>query len=547
MKNKICFTLIVAAVLSVGNVFAQLGDEQKEFTRADTLRGNLSEERLCFDVTYYHLNAKINPDEKSIQGSNQIRFKVIKNTKRIQVDLFENLKVDRIIFNDQEVKFKREYGAVFIDFPIELKAGTMQNIYIDYSGKPQVAKNAPWDGGISYARDSAGNDWVAVSCQGTGASCWWPCKDHQSDEPDSMLISISCPSKLMDVSNGRLRKTTDLKDGYTRYDWFVANPINTYNVTFNIGVYEHFGDTLGTLTLDYYVLPENLEKAKIQFQQVKPMLICFENYFGKYPWYEDGYKLVETPYLGMEHQSAVAYGNKYENGYLGRSLSSSGIGKKFDYIIIHESAHEWWGNNVTTKDIADMWVHEGFAVYAEALYVECIWGKEDYTRYLNGKKFNISNKTTVIGAYNLNSEGSGDMYDKGAMLLHTLRSMFDNDTRFFAVIKGIQKEFYHQTVTTEQIENSFSKAYGKSLDPVFDQYLRYIVPPKILFKTTASGIEYKWQADVKGFNMPLKIVNADKTYSTLYPTQEWQKLSGYSSVENIKVASDLYYVKIGKD
>ncbi len=526
---------------------AQLGKDKTEFTRADTLRGALSPERTCYDVTYYHLNVLINPDEKSLKGSNEIWFKVVTNTKRIQVDLFENLHVDRITYNNQELKYSREFGAIFIDFSTELKAGSQQHILIDYSGKPQIAANAPWDGGFTYDKDSAGNDWIAVSCQGTGASCWWPCKDHQSDEPDSMLISISCPSKLMDVSNGRLRNTTDLKNGYTQYDWFVANPINTYNVTFNIGVYDHFSDTLGTLTLDYYVMPQNLEKAKEQFKQVKPMLICFENYFGKYPWYEDGYKLVETPYLGMEHQSAVAYGNKYQNGYLGQSLSSSGIGKKFDYIIIHESAHEWWGNSVTTKDIADMWVHEGFGMYAEALYCECMWGKEDYMRYINGVKYNIGNKEPIIGKYNLNNEGSGDMYNKGAMLLHTLRSIFDDDAKFFGVIKNIQKEFYHQTVTTAQIENSFSKAYGKSLDPVFDQYLRHAAPPKILFKTTPSGIEYKWQADEKDFNMPLKIENADKTYTTLHPTTEWQKLKGYTSVENIKVASDLFYVKIGKE
>ena len=547
MKTKISAVLIISMLLIGHFSMAQLGKDKTAYTRADTLRGGLRDERTCYDVTYYHLNVLINPDEKSLTGSNEIWFKVVTNTKRIQVDLFENLHVDRIIYNNQELKYNREYGAIFIDFSSPLTTGSMQHILIEYSGKPQIAANAPWDGGFTYDKDSAGNDWLAVSCQGTGASCWWPCKDHQSDEPDSMLISIACPTKLMDVSNGRLRHTTDLKNGYTQYDWFVANPINTYNVTFNIGVYDHFSDTLGALTLDYYVMPQNLEKAKEQFKQVKPMLICFENYFGKYPWYEDGYKLVETPYLGMEHQSAVAYGNNYQNGYLGRSLSSSGVGNKFDYIIIHESAHEWWGNSVTTKDIADMWVHEGFGMYAEALYCECMWGKEDYMRYINGVKYNIGNKEPIIGNYNLNSEGSGDMYNKGALMLHTLRSIFDNDVKFFGVIKGIQNEFYHQTVTTEQIENSFSKAYGKSLDPVFDQYLRHAAPPKILFKTTPSGVEYKWQADEKDFNMPLKIVNADKTYTTLYPTTEWQKLKGYTHVENIKVASDLFYVKIGKD
>jgi aminopeptidase N len=535
---------LVALLLMQNIAHAQLFNGQT-LTHADTLRGMLTTARSCMDITYYYLNVTVSIDSQHITGNNAIFFNVLNNTDSIQIDLFENFKIKSIVHNDQHLNYSRDGNAVFVKFKKTLEAGTRQVIYFAYEGKPNIAKNAPWDGGFTFAKDSSGMPWVAVSCQGHGASSWWPCKDHQSDEPDSMTIAITCPSNLLNVSNGRLRKREPGSKGMMRYEWFVANPINTYNVTLNIGNYIHWSDTMGALTLDYYVLPENEVKAQKQFEQVKPMLVCFEKYFGKYPWYSDGYKIVETPYLGMEHQSAVAYGNKYKNGYLGRSLSTSGIGKKFDYIIIHETAHEWWGNNVTTKDIADMWVHEGFAVYAEALYCEYMWGYNDYLRYINGMKFNIQNDKPIIGPYNVNTEGSGDMYNKGAMLLHTLRSVFNDDEKFLGVIKKIQQDFYHQTVVTQQIENAFTNAYGKDLKPLFDQYLRHKAIPKLALQLQGNTIQYRWQTDVAEFNMPVKVKigNDDKW---LYPTTQWQPINDIGNIDDVKPALDLFYIKVIK-
>ncbi|HQV00117.1 MAG: M1 family metallopeptidase [Bacteroidia bacterium] len=539
MKN-IYLVLLLFANLTQAQLF-----DTHSLTHADTLRGMLTPVRTCFDVTYYYLNVKVDVDSQQIEGVNTINFNVLASTDSIQIDLFEHYKIKSIVHNDQFLDYTRDGNAVFVKFKKTLQQGSRQTIYFSYQGKPNIAKNPPWDGGFTFKKDSSGMPWVGVSCQGFGASCWWPCKDHQSDEPDSMTIAITCPSNLINVSNGRLRKKEANQKGYMRYEWFVANPINTYNVTLNIANYAHWHDTLDALTLDYYVLRENEVKARKQFEQVKPMLTCFEKYFGKYPWYSDGYKLVETPYLGMEHQSAVAYGNQYKNGYLGRSLSTSGIGKKFDYIIIHETAHEWWGNNITTKDIADMWVHEGFTVYAEALYCECLWGYDDYIKYINGMKFNIQNDKPVIGLYDVNTEGSGDMYNKGAMLVHTLRSIFNDDEKFLGLLKKIQKDFYHQTVTTKQIEDYFTKAYGKDLQPVFDQYLRNKSIPKLALQLQDGVVKYRWQCDVAAFNMPVKIKAAD-SYVWIEPTTQWQTLKGYSNVDDVKVATELFYIKVIK-
>lgn len=544
---KFYLLLFVFFIISNNKTLAQLFDSETVFTKADTLRGTLSKERNCFDVTYYHLDIMVDIFKRQLSGYNEISFKVTEPTRRIQLDLFENMKVEKVVYSNKEIKFTREFNAIFIDFNITLNKNATHSIKVYYSGSPQQAKNAPWDGGFTYTTDKDNNQWVAVSCQGTGASCWWPLKDHQSDEPDSMLISIACPEGYMDISNGRLRSVNNAPNGYKQFNWFVGNPINSYNVTLNIGKFVLWADSLGDLTLDYYVLPYNLEKSKKQFEQVKNMLICFEKYFGKYPFKSDGYKLVETPYLGMEHQSAIAYGNKYMNGYLGRSISRSPDGTKFDYIIVHESAHEWWGNNITTADIADMWVHEGFAMYAEALYCECNWGYDSYLTYINGVKFNISNDKPIIGHYGVNNEGSGDMYYKGALMIHTIRTLISNDSLFFSIIKSMQKEFYHSIVTSAQIEQFISKQSGKDFSKIFEQYLRHSDPPRIIFNKTGDKVQYRWKTDVEGFDMPLKLKNSDGTYTDIFPTTQDKILEGYSGVENIKVATDLYYVKVTKE
>ncbi|SMO52825.1 M1 family metallopeptidase [Solitalea koreensis] len=540
------FSLLTIAAFGLATISAsaQLMDGQKKLTRADSLRGTLSPERTCFDVKFYHLNIKVDPKAETVAGYNDISLEAENDFKRIQIDLFENMKVDSITWKGQQLNYSREYNAVFINFPETITKGSNQTLRFYYSGKPIVAARAPWDGGFIWKKDAAGSDWVGVACQGTGASLWWPNKDHQSDEPDSMMISVAVPSDLMDVSNGRLRKKEDLGNGFTRYDWFVSNPINNYDVTINIANYKHFSDKINKLDLDYYVLPENLEKAKKQFQQVKPMITCFEKYFGDYPFTSDGYKLVDTHYLGMEHQSAVAYGNKYTNGYLGRDLYGSGIQLRFDYIIIHESGHEWFGNSVTAKDIADMWIHEAFTSYAEAVYVECMYGHNDYLKYVNSFKTRVLNDGPIIGPYGVNQEGSADMYPKGALMLSTIRSIIDNDAVWFSILKGIPIDFRHKTTSTDEIITYMNRKTGMDLTKVFYQYLKYAHIPELQLKKEGNATLYRWKADVPGFDMPVKI-DTGKGWQLIKPGSEWKRLENIQP-SAIKFATDLYYFNVSR-
>ncbi|HEX9653365.1 MAG TPA: M1 family metallopeptidase, partial [bacterium] len=414
---------------------------------------------------------------------------------------------------------------------------------------PIVAQRPPWDGGFTWEHDKAGNPWVVVTCQGTGASLWWPNKDHQADEPDSMMISITVPPGLENISNGRLRARTVLPDSWTRCDWFVSYPINNYNVTINIGKYSHFSEWYvsngDSLSLDYYVMPENLEKAKSHFKQVKPMMACFEKFFGKYPFPRDGYKLVESPHTGMEHQSAVAYGNLYLGGYRGRTWSE--VGLKFDFIIIHETAHEWWGNSVTSKDIADMWIHESFGAYAEALFIECQWGRQESLKYINGKKPSVVNDRPIIGAYGVHKSGSGDMYDKGQLVLNTLRSVINNDPLWFSILHGLAETFKYQTITADDIFNYINEKTGQDLTYFFNQYFRHSNVPLLMVETRKKGksveARYKWQADVPDFRMPIKVSTAPNKFQFITPTTEWQTigLKGLNP-EDFRMAGDLFYV-----
>ena len=540
--------------LTILNGSAQLLDEQAVFTRKDSLRGSLTPPRTCYDVTYYHLDVKIDPENKSIEGSNTITFDVVENTKLIQVDLFENMEIDRIRLNGKtKLSFTREFDAVFIDLPEELSKGINQSIIIEYQGSPKEAKRPPWDGGFTWAKDSVGNHWVALTCQGTGASLWWPNKDHQSDEPDSMLISVTVPEGLENISNGRLRNVTALKKGWTQYDWFVSNPINNYNVTVNIGKFAHFGEffvpvSKDTLTMDYYVIPQELEKAKAQFAQVKQMMDFFYKYFGPYPFMEDGYKLIQSPHLGMEHQSAVAYGNSYLNGYNGTASSVEGL--TFDFIILHETAHEWWGNNITSNDIADMWVHESFGAYAEGLYVEHLYGYEAGMRYINAKKQNVQNKRPIIGPMGVNQEGSGDMYDKGQLVLNTLRHVIGNDELWFEILKELNIKFRHQSINGQQVFDFIEEKAGLELDYFFDQYFRKAKLPELLVsihkKNDKVVAYYKWQADNAYFQMPIKVSTAPNKMELIYPNaQKYQEinLNGLDPNE-FRIAEDQYFVNV---
>jgi aminopeptidase N len=522
----------------------------RSFSRADSLRGNLTALRTCYDINYYHLDMKVNIDEKFISGSNLFVFTAASDFKRLQFDLFANLTIQKILYKGSELNYTREYNAVFVDFPATIRKGSKDEFTVFYSGNPTIAKRAPWDGGFVFAKDQAGKPWVAVACQGFGASSWWPTKDHQADEVDSMMISISVPPGLMDVSNGRLRSTKRLDDGYTQYNWAVTYPINNYTVTLNIADYVHFSDSYarknGNLSLDYYVLKENLEKAKLQFEgDVKPMFDCFENWFGPYPFYRDGYKLVESPYLGMEHQTAVAYGNKYMKGYLGRDLSGTGLGLKWDYIIIHETAHEWWGNNITSKDVADMWIHEAFATYAEGIYVECKEGKEAGATYIKGERRNIRNDIPIIGPYNVNKEGSGDMYFKGANLLHAIRTIINDDAKWQNILRGLNSYLGLKTTTTEEVVKYINKASGKDLTKIFDQYLRYKEIPVLELKKSGNSISYRWNTDVAGFNMPLRVkLSEQQDWKIIKPSREWKSLSLRNKKDSLIVDTDNFYITI---
>ncbi|MDI1255765.1 MAG: M1 family metallopeptidase [Flavobacterium sp.] len=495
---------------------------QETFSRKDSLMGSLRSERTCYDVLHYDLNIKVEPDKKFISGYNEISFKTVANTSKIQIDLFKNMKVDSIVWNKQKLIFSREFNAVFVEFPSILKEGAQQKVRFYYSGNPIIAKRAPWDGGFVYRTDSNGKPFIGVAVQGTGASLWYPVKDSQTDEPDNgATIKIAVPTGLMDVSNGRFKGSEDLKNGFTRWDWEIVNPINTYNITLNIGDYVHFGENYKGLDLDYYVLRENESKAKKQFEQVKPMMDCYQSKFGPYPFPEDGFKLIETSYLGMEHQSAVAYGNHYQNGYLGSSLSSDQIGMSFDYIIIHESGHEWFGNSITSKDIADMWIHEGFTCYTESVYVECLYGYQKGQDYINGLKRNIENDRPIIGNYGVGNEGSGDMYPKGALMLNTLRSIINDDTKWWKIILDYSNTFRHKIIDTETVIAFFNKESSLNLTPIFNQYLKHTAFPVLEIQYKEPYFEYRWKADEPGFNMPVDVRTHDKI-RRLNPTTEWQ-------------------------
>ena len=511
-------------------------------TRQDTLRGSITHEREWWDLTYYHLDIKVEPDKKFISGSNTVGYKVLKSYKTMQIDLQEPMKITSVEADGKSLKFNRDGNAYFIELKQKQKKNDINYIKINYEGFPKEAIRAPWDGGLSWTKDENGNHFIATSCQGLGASVWWPNKDHMYDEVDSMLISVNVPKNLTNVSNGRLRKVTEHKNDTKTFDWFVTNPINNYGVNINIGDYVSFSEVYkgekGDLDIDNYVLSYNLEKAKEQFKQVPMMIEAFEHWFGPYPFYEDSFKMVEVPYLGMEHQSSITYGNKYQNGYLGRDLSGSGWGLKFDYIIIHEGGHEWFANNITYRDIADMWVHEGFTCYSENLYVDYFFGKEASAEYVIGTRRGISNRKPIIGKYDINREGSGDMYSKGANLLHTIRQLAMDDEVWRQTLRGLNKEFYHSTVTTVEIEAYISKSIGMDLSKVFDQYLRDYRVPIFEYEINNGILNYRWNNVIDGFDMPVEVI-IDGKNTMLYPTSEFKKIP----IKNLFInVDDDYYI-----
>lgn len=514
--------IALALLLAAGGARAQ---GTPPFTRADTLRGSIGPDRAWWDVAFYDLHVRVNPADSSISGWNGITWRATQPGQRMQIDLQMPMQVDSMVQDGRRLAFTRDGNAFFADLPAQVAAGETKTVRIWFHGRPRVAKNAPWDGGFVWTADSTGARWVATAVQGLGASAWWPNKDTQADEPDSQRIAITVPDPMIDVSNGRLRNTVKNSDGTTTYEWFVANPINNYDVAVNAGNYAHFSDTFagesGPLTLDFYPIAQNLEKARSQWQQVKPMLQCFEHWFGPYPWYEDGFKLVESPHLGMEHQSAIAYGNHYQNGYRGRDLSRTGLGLRWDFIIVHEAAHEWWGNNLTSKDLADMWVHESFGNYAESLYTECQQGKEAGARYQIGTRASVENDEPIVPAFGVNAEGSGDMYYKGGNMLHTIRQIIGDDEKWRGILRGLQSTYRHQTVTGQQVRDYISRQAGIDLSKVFQQYLDTTMIPVLEYRVAQGGVQYRWANVVPGFDMPVRVI-VGTGGTMLRPTTQWQ-------------------------
>lgn len=525
---------------------------QATYTLSDTLRGSITPERAWWDLSFYDLRVKVNPADSSIEGSNTIHYKVLTTNKLIQIDLQPPLQITEVSQDGQALTFsKRGRNAWFIELKKAQQPGAANTLTVQFGGKPRIAQNAPWDGGFSWKKDRQGNPFVATSCQGLGASAWWPCKDHMYDEPDSQAIRVTTPSGLMDVSNGRLRRTTDNGDGTTTFEWFVSNPINNYGINVNIGKYSHWSDTLqgekGILDLNFYALSENLPKAKAQFQQVKPMLRAFEYWFGPYPFYEDGYKLVEVPYLGMEHQSSVTYGNGYRNGYLGRDLSGTGWGLKWDFIIIHESGHEWFANNITYRDIADMWIHESFTNYSESLYTEFMFGKKAGAEYVRGCRQQIANRHPIITTYGVNQDPyDADQYYKGGNMLHTIRQIIDDDEKWRSILCGLNRDFYHQTVTTQQIEQYISEKAGVDLSKVFDQYLRRANLPTFEYRLTKKKLQFRWANCVKGFDMSINVQLEAEKWTVIRPSGDWQSVGHSLGNGTELVVDEDFYVLVGR-
>ena len=539
--SLLLFTVFI--LISTAKTQAQdLLNKKTDFTKQDTLRGSITPERVWWDLTYYHLNVKVEPDKKFISGKNTVQYKVLDTNTVMQIDLQPPMKITKVIQNEKELMVESDGNAHFVKLLKKQHIGDSNSLDIYFEGHPKEAVNAPWDGGISWEEDNNGNHFIANSNQGLGASIWWPCKDHMYDEVDSMLISVNVPKGLMDVSNGRLRSTETFENTKT-YNWFVNNPINNYGVNINIGDYVHFSEVYngekGPLDMDYYVLRDNLEKAKVHFKDAPKMMKAFEHWFGPYPFYEDGFKLVEAPYLGMEHQSSITYGNEYKKGYLGMDRSNSGWGLFFDYIIIHESGHEWFANNITAKDVADLWIQESFTCYSESLFLDYYYGKQAASEYVIGLRNGIKNNAPLIGVYNVNKEGSSDMYDKGANLLHTLRQLIADDEKWRQILRGLNETFYHQTVTTQQIEDYISAQSGIDLTAFFNQYLRSTLIPTLEYKIEGKNLNYRWTNIVDGFDMPI-IVAINGKVDWLFPKAEWQTMPSDSTSIFLEVDPNFY-------
>lgn len=542
--NKVLLVVFSLAILMIW----QRADAQK-FSRQDSLKGSITAERAWWNLLHYDLEVEVDPEGQFLSGVNKIRFEVLAADSVMQLDLREPMKVEEIKFGDQALDVKRDGEVFYVSFPNSLNEGESLEIDVHFKGRPKESINPPWDGGFIWSKDRNKKDFVANAVQLIGPSAWFPSKDHPYDEPDQGIdLKIICPSDLIAVGNGRLIEKKEQDGEKTLYHWRVTQPINSYGINISLGDYVHFGETYagknGELSCDYYVLPYNLDRAREQFKQVPMMLEAFEYWFGPYPFYEDGFKLIEVPYLGMEHQSAVTYGNDYENGYMGGDLSSTGWGLKFDFIIIHESGHEWFANSITNSDVADMWIHEGFANYSETLYLDYHFGTAAGNEYLIGVRELISNEYPIIGEYGVNSHGSNDMYYKGGAMIHTLRQMINDDEAFRKLLIGMNREFFHKTISSRQVEEFIASETGLDLGPFFEQYLRTTKVPRFQYRIQGDKLTYRFKNVVEGFHMPLRVF-IDEKEQWIHPNEQWQELSTVSDIQSVRVDPN-FYVRVAK-
>jgi len=524
---RLASRLILTGALTLCLTTGLAAQRSLVFSRADSLRGSDGPARAWWDATYYDLSVNVQPSDSSLWGWNAITYRVVADGDELQIDLQRPMSLDSLVLAGRRLPVRQDGNAWFASIPGAQTVGSVHRVTAYFHGKPVVAARPPWDGGYQWETDASGAPWVATSNQGLGASVWWPNKDLQSEEPDSQRIAVTVPETIVDVSNGRLRSRVDNGDGTATFEWFVSNPINNYSISVNAGSYTHWTEELagelGTLTLDFWPLAQNLERAREQWRQARTTVQCFEHWFGPYPWYEDGYKLVEVPYLGMEHQSAVTYGNGYANGYRGTDLSGTGRGLEWDFIIVHESAHEWWGNNITARDIADNWVHESFANYAENLYTECQTGsKEAGADYVIGSRSRINNDRPIVGTYGVNDGGGGDKYYKGGNLLHTIRQLVDDDERWRNILRGLNETYWHQIVPGARVEEYITRHSGIDLQAVFDQYLRDVRIPVLEYRLEDGTLSYRWINVVYGFAMPVRVTVEPDAYEWIHPTERWQ-------------------------
>jgi len=542
VRPLVVFSLLAVSALAPATARAQ---GTTSYTRADTLRGSNGPGRAWWDVAFYDLHVRVRPSDSSVAGWNGITYRVLRASQEMQLDLQAPLVLDSVVQDGRRLAARRDSNAYFVTLLVRQRAGELKVVTAYYHGQPGRGRPAPWSSGFVWARDSLGAPWVATSDEGPGASIWWPLKDYIGDEPDSQRIAVTVPDSMVEVSNGRLRSTAHNADGTTTFEWFVADPINTYGVAVNAGRYTHYSDSLagesGRLSLDFWPLAYHLDAAKAQWRQAATMLRCFEHWFGPYPWYADGYKLIETPYLGMEHQSGIAYGNRYLAGYLGRDLSGTGLGLGWDYIVIHESAHEWFGNNITAQDYADTWVHEAFATYAEGLYTECQLGRTAGAAYLIGLRKGVQNARPVVGPRGVAAWSGNDMYFKGANVLHTIRQIVDDDARWRDILRGLGRTFWHQTVTGQQVEDYISREAGVDLGKVFAQYFTTTQIPQLDLKVAGDTLSYRWSNVVAGFDMPVRVQVPGLGTRTLHPTDAWQTLAAPGArAADVRVDENFY-------